>query len=195
MGAGFCRRPCFLIKLFGAPMKKTLLFLREIMEFYVPAVSFIVMFITFVLQVFFRYVVHHALTWTMDIIVLGFIFTVLFGACYTMRLRYHVKFTMFYDRLAPKPAAVLRLAGNVLILIAFIIIIPSSWAYSLFMSFQKIAVTRLPLTVIYIPFVYFLLSIIGYTLMETGDDIRVIRGVLEDTNEHASAYVKKETVK
>ncbi|MDR1932107.1 MAG: TRAP transporter small permease [Spirochaetales bacterium] len=172
-------------------MKKILLFLRNIFEVYIPAVSFIIMFLTFILQIFFRYVIHDPLTWSMEIIVIGFVWTVTFGACYTMRQRSHVKFSMIYDRLSPRPAAVIRMLGNILITAAFASLVTASWKYSFFIGFQKTAVFRISYTLIFLPFVYFLCSITGYTCKELIEDIRVIKGVAGDSEDHAKAEAVK----
>jgi TRAP-type C4-dicarboxylate transport system permease small subunit len=168
-------------------MKKVLLFLRDIIELYLPVVSFTVMFLTFILQVFFRYVIRHPLTWSMEIIVIGFVWTVIFGACYTMRRKSHVKFTMIYDRLAPRPAALVRMLGNIIIAGTFISLVWASWKYSLFLGFQKTAVFRISYTVIFIPFAYFLVSITGYSVSEIIEDIKVLKGIIPDSGDHRTA--------
>jgi TRAP-type C4-dicarboxylate transport system permease small subunit len=167
-------------------MKKGLSILRDIFEFYIPIISFILMFVSFLLQVFFRYVVRLPLTWTQEIIVQGFIWTVLFGACYTMRTRSHIKFTMIYDRLRPKPAAVIRMLGNIIIVITFLLLVIPSYRYAFFVGFQKTAVFRISFTFMFISFVYFLCSIIGYTIIEIIEDIKVIRGIIPDSKDHRS---------
>lgn len=180
-------------------MKKVLLFLRDIIEIYVPAASFTIMFLTFILQVFFRYVIRHPLTWTQEIIVLGFVWTVIFGACYTMRQRTHVKFTMIYDKLQPRPAALLRMLGNIIIAGAFLSLVYASYTYSLFIGFQKTAVFRISYTLVFMPFVYFLCSISIYTMLEIIEDIRVLAGSISDSNDHRKtelqAQMPAETVK
>ncbi|MDR1826751.1 MAG: TRAP transporter small permease [Methylobacteriaceae bacterium] len=172
-------------------MRKTLLFLRDILEYYVPILAFSAMFISFLIQVFFRYVMHDPVTWTQEVIIMGFIWTVIFGACYTMRTRSHVAFTMFYDRMKPKPAAALRLLGNVLIVVTFLALIVPSFRYSLFIQFEKTAVFRIPLTVMFLSFVYFLLSVIGYTLADIVEDARVLSGRLADSREHKNAEIRQ----
>jgi TRAP-type C4-dicarboxylate transport system permease small subunit len=168
-------------------MKKILLFLRDIIEIYLPVISFIVMFLTFILQVFSRYVIHHPIVWSMEIIVIGFCWTVVFGACYTMRKRSHVKFTMIYDRLSPRPAAVIRMLGNIIIVVTFLSLVYASYKYSLFIGFQKTAVFRISYTLVFLPFVYFLCSITGYTIMEIIEDIKIIKGLLPDSEDHKNA--------
>jgi TRAP-type C4-dicarboxylate transport system permease small subunit len=170
-------------------MKKVLFFIRDLFEYYLPIFGFLLMFTSFILQVFFRYIVRHPLTWTQETIVLGFIWVVVHGACYTMRRGSHIKFTLFYDRLKPRTAAIFRLLGNIIIIITFAALIIPSWKYSFFVGFQKTAIFRIPLTVMFISFVYFLCSTIGYTLMEIIEDIKVIRGSLPDSKDHQSAEV------
>ncbi|GHV92723.1 hypothetical protein AGMMS50268_32260 [Spirochaetia bacterium] len=168
-------------------MKKILLFIRDIIEIYIPVVSFVVMFLTFIMQVFSRYIIRHPIVWSMEIIVIGFVWTVIFGACYTMRKRSHVKFTMIYDRLSPRPAALIRMLGNIIIVGTFLSLVYASYKYSFFIGFQKTAVFRISYTVIFLPFVYFLLSITGYTIMEIIEDIKIIRGAIPDSIDHKAA--------
>ncbi|MGB4407136.1 MAG: TRAP transporter small permease [Sphaerochaeta sp.] len=165
-------------------MKKIALFLRDVMEIYIPFLSFIILFLTFILQVFFRYVVNHPLTWTQDAIVIGFCWTVILGACYTMRQKGHVQFTMLYEAYSPKVAAWARLAGNLLIVSTFILMIIPSFKYAFFLGFQKTPVLRVSYTWIFLPFTYFLTSIIGYTIAPIIEDWKVIRGTLADSHDH-----------
>ena len=172
-------------------MKKVLLFVRDIFEVYVPVISFSVMFLVFILQVFFRYVIRHPLTWSMEVVVMGFVWTVVFGACFTMRHRSHVKFTMIYDRLAPRPAAITRILGNIIIAVTFLSLVYASYRYAIFIGFQKTPVFRITLTWIFMPFVYFLCSIIGYTIPEIIEDYKVITGALDDSSDHKAAEAAK----
>jgi TRAP-type C4-dicarboxylate transport system permease small subunit len=171
----------------GGWMRKTLLLIRDFMEVYIPIVSFIIMFVTFILQVFFRYIINHPLVWSMEIIVICFIWTVEFGACFTMRKKSHVKFTMLYDRLNPRLAAVFRIIGNAIIFLTFLCLVPSSWNQALYESFEKTAALRIPYTVLFLPFVYFLVSIAGYTGAEIAEDIKVLKGLIPDSEAHKQA--------
>ncbi len=166
-------------------MKKTLLFLREVMEVYIPIIAFIMLFVAFILQVFFRYVLRSPLTWTKDIIVLGFCWAVILGACLTMRQKGHVMFTMLYEAYPPKVAAWARMIGNILIVFTFAVMIIPSFKYAFFVGFQKTASLRISFTWVFIPFTYFLLSIIGYTIAPIIEDWKVITGKLEDSHDHS----------
>jgi len=127
----------------------------------------------------------------MEVTVIGFVWTVIFGACYTMRRRAHIKFTLIYDKLKPKPAAVFRMLGNIIIAGTFLSLVYASWNYSFFVGFQKTAVFRIPLTYIFLPFVYFLCSISIYTIAEIVEDVKVIRGCLPDSPDHKAGEETK----
>ena len=171
-------------------MKKLFYLVRDIFEIYIPAAAFMAMFISFIVQVFCRYVIDMPLTWTQDIIVIGFVWTVLFGACYTMRAGRHVKFTMIYDKLGPKGAAVSRLLGDLIIVVTFIVLIVPSWNYSLFLYFQKTPVLRVNYTYVFLPFIYLIITIIGYTVKEMLEDIQILRGRLADSPDHLMGVTK-----
>jgi len=172
-------------------MKKVLCIIRDIFELYIPVISFFVMFLTIIVSVFFRYVVRYPLTWSMEIIVMGFVWTVIFGASYTMRLRSHIKFTLIYDRLKPKPAALFRMLGNIIIAGTFLSLIYASWKYSFFVGFQKTPVFRISFTYMFLPFIYFLCSISIYTITEIIEDIKVIRGQIADSADHIAGEAIK----
>ena len=168
----------------GVSMKRVLLFLRDIFEYYLPIAVFFIMFLAIIVQVFFRFVVRYPLTWSMEVTAVGFVWTVIFGACYTMRQRAHIKFTLIYDKLKPKPAAVFRMLGNIIVVVTFLSLVYASWRFSFFMGFQKTAVFRIPFTYIYLPFVYYLCSISAYTIMEIIEDIKVLKGRIPDSVDH-----------
>jgi len=91
---------------------------------------------------------------------------------------------MLYEAYSPKVAAWARLAGNTLIIVTFILMIIPSFKYSFFLGFQKTPVLRVSYTWIFLPFTYFLVSIIGYTIAPIIEDWKVIRGILPDSNDH-----------
>jgi TRAP-type C4-dicarboxylate transport system permease small subunit len=158
-------------------IKRVFYILRDVIEIYVPLMAFAVMFLTFILQIVARYVFKYPLTWAYEITVIGFSWSVIFGACYAMRSRSHVKFTLIYDMLSGKKAAVLRLLGNLIILFAFVALFIPSVEYVKFMDFQSTSVFKIKLSWIFSAFIYFIISIVGYTLSEIVTDVRILLSV------------------
>lgn len=149
--------------------------IRDIIEIYVPMAAFLTMFLTFILQIIMRRVFKSPLTWAYEVTVIGFIWTVILGACYAQRYRTHVKFTLIYDMLNKEKAAIIRALGNIIIVVAFILLIVPSYKYVTFMNFQSTSVFKIKLSWIFMPFVYFLISISLYTIEEIVEDYKIVR--------------------
>ncbi len=157
-------------------IKRSFYKLRDVFEIYIPVIAFTVMFLTFIAQIVARYIFKQPLIWAYEVTVIGFSWTVVFGACYAMRSRSHVKFTLIYDMLSPKKAACLRLLGNIIIVIAFVALIVPSYQYITFMNFQSTSVFKIKLSWIFSAFLYFVLSMIVYTVSEITEDIFILVG-------------------
>lgn len=164
-------------------LKKIMSITRDIFEIYIPLMAFIVMFLTFIIQIIARYIFKFPLTWAYEVTVIGFSWTVIFGACYAMRKRAHVKFTLIYDMLSGKKAAIVRMLGNIIILVAFIALFVPSIEYVKFMDFQATSVFKIKLSWIFSAFIYFVLSIIGYTIEEIVEDMRILLGKILESGE------------
>ncbi len=142
-------------------MKRAGAIILDTLEIYIPTLAFTVMFVVFILQVFFRYFLNNPLTWPPEIISLTFIWTTVLGACYAQRTGEHVAFSLLYDNVSAKLQLAMRLIGNGLIAIIFLIALKPSFDYVQFMSFRSSIVLKIPFSVIFFPFVIFLILIIG----------------------------------
>ena len=108
------------------------------------------------------------------------------GAAFARRLNAHVSFAMFYERFSPRGRTVSRLVANALVGTAFLILLIPSYRYISFLNFQKSTVLRLPYNLIYAPYLFFLLLIIGRTIGELYEDLQSLAG-------RGSARAGKET--
>lgn len=157
----------------GKRLVRILQVLADIIEIYIPSLAFITMFASFVIQIFFRYFLNNPLTWPYEVSVFGFLWTALFGALYAKRTNSHVKFTLIYDHLSPKKQLIIRLVGNSLVCIAFIIGFYPAYDYISFLAYQKSTVLLIPYNIIYFPFVIFLAGIIIRLILDIIADIKI----------------------
>lgn len=155
---------------------------RDFIEIYIPVTAFLIMFIVFILQIVMRYIFKNPLAWTYEVTVIGFSWTVILGACYAMKHRNHVAFTLIYDSLSKRNAAILRLIGNIILLVAFILLIVPSYEYVKFMHFKPTSVLKIRLSWVFMPFIYLLFSIIAYTVEEIIEDVNNIKNYKNETN-------------
>ncbi len=153
---------------------KILGIVADIIEIYIPSITFVTMFLTFVIQIFFRYFLNNPLTWPYEVTVFGFIWTALFGALYAKRKNSHVKFTLIYDHMSPGKQLIIRLTGNLLMLISFVMGFYPAYDYIMFLAYQKSTVLFIPYNIAYFPYLVFMAGIIIRLILDIIADIRII---------------------
>ena len=167
-------------------MKKVFKVLRDCVELYIPMAALLIMFVTFVFQIFSRYVLNAPVPWAYEVTVMCYLWMVILGACFAYRDRSHVTFTLFYDQFGPKVKAVIAFLGNLLMLIAFIyMFIPSCDMILNQMSKQTTSVFKIGLNIVYLPFIPFMIIIICYILSDMYTEFMVFSG------KGGEEYVKK----
>ncbi len=157
------------------PTMRVLAFLLDVVELYLPMASFVMLFVLFVINVFFRYVLNAPLTWPYELITLGFVWTAIFGATYVRRIHGHVQFTLVYDGVSPKTQRIFRILANSAVALAFAIAFPATLDWVLFMGFKKSANLQIPFSIAFFPVVVFLVLIGGHSLYDVVIDIREAR--------------------
>ncbi len=155
---------------------KILWWAREVIEVYIAVASFAVMLITFLIQIFFRYVMDDPLTWPFELTTVTFVWAVVLGASYAMRRREHLMFTLLYDRLSERLQLIVRFASNGIVCAGLIIVYYPSFSYISFMGRQSTNVLNIPFSLVYAPFMYFLSISIFYLLTDIIKDIRSVVG-------------------
>ena len=151
--------------------KKALKFLQTFWEIIVPSIAVIVMFGTFIYSIVTRYVLNMPCTWANELQAWSYIWLVLPAACYVRRINNHVRFTVVYDLLPEKGKLYMRIFGDLLIGITFLIIFPYACKY-VFTITTFSPIFRINLRYIYFPFIPFILAGAGYSLYDAFCDIR-----------------------
>lgn len=160
-------------------MLRTLKKVWDVIEYLVaiilPSVAFTVMFVSFCLQIFSRYVLGQQFSWTFEATVIGFLWTVAFGAIWAGRNHEHVSFSLIYDLFGPKGQAILNMIGSLMIAAAFVILIPAAYEYLEFITIKKTAVLRVSFTALYAPFLAFIVFSSIYLIRDFVRDIIILR--------------------
>jgi len=129
------------------------------------------MFLVFILQIFYRYILNNPLSWTYEVTVLGFLWTTLLGACYVRRIHSHICFDMAYQNRSEKVKIIFRLTGNTIVIIGCLIGVFPTYQYLLDMSIEKTAVLRIPLSFGFLPAFVFIILITGYSIYDVVLDV------------------------
>lgn len=163
---------------------RTLRILRDIIEVYIPVASFIVMFCAFIIQIFFRYVLHDPLTWPFELTTVGFVWTVVLGGIHAMRTRSHIAFGIVYDLMSLRWQRISRISSNIFISVGFGIALYPCYKFVAFMKMKQTPDFQIPFNIVYAPFVVFCAFVIAYALIDLWQDIRPgYRGVEEQVQE------------
>ena len=148
-------------------------FCVDVVEKYIPMTTFLVLFGSFILQIFCRYFLV-PLTWPLELTLLCFIWVALLGGLYAKRTDSHVAFSMVYDAVSPKMQLYMRLAGNAMLFTAFCLALYPSYDYVIFMGFKKSNVLKIPMDIAFSPFLVFLVFMLGRVGRDLIDDVIVL---------------------
>lgn len=152
--------------------------MRDCVELYIPIASLLIMFCTFIFQIFSRYVLKQPVAWAYEVTVMCYLWMVVLGACYAYRDRSHVTFTLFYDQFGVKGKAFIAFLGNLLMFIAFVaMFLPSCNMILDQMSKQVTSVFKIGLNIVYLPFIPFNVIMLLYFLYDMIIEVMVFFGI------------------
>lgn len=152
-------------------MRKILRALEDVIQIYFPMGCFVVLFVVFNMQVLLRYVFKAPTMWSSELSGIMFLWLVMCATNYTTKHHKHVCFSMVYDGTGERGKKAIRIMGSLLLIITYSLgLIPCARAI---LGEQKLStVLRLPLCVVYFPFVIFLVFTIGYSIDDLVRELR-----------------------
>ena len=109
----------------------------------VLAAMLAVMFLVFVLQIFFRYVVNLPIGWTHEISVIMWLWMVLFGTAFVVRDSEEIRFDIMYGAVGDRWRRVLVVTTAVVLIAIFSISLPAVIDYVTFMKVEKTAYLKI----------------------------------------------------
>ena len=125
---------------------------------------FLLAFVGFILQVFYRYVLNDPLIWSEEFTMICFMWAVFWATAFLVPIRAHVSFDMVYDQAPPRVRRVMAVFAMVTLIVAFVILIPYTYEYLLFLTRKKSPVFRLPMWTIYSSYLVFLVAFTGQAI-------------------------------
>ncbi|HUX42398.1 MAG TPA: TRAP transporter small permease [Rectinemataceae bacterium] len=149
-------------------------FLLDTIELYIPALAFSTLFVSFMTQIVNRYF-FKPLTWPEELSLLCFVWVALLGGLYAKRSESHVSFSLVYDLFKPKGQARIRIVGNALLALSFVIALKPCWDYVFAMSYRKSDVLHIPMQWAYFPFIVFLVDMIVRLAIDIWRDVSGLR--------------------
>ena len=127
----------------------------------VAAAVFAVLFLTFVVQVGMRFLFDRPLAWSDELIVILYILMVFWGAATLLEEKDHVMLDLVYAALPPGGRRIFALVGAGLTAALLLMLLPEAFDYVRFMAREKTPVLDVPFSVVFAPFVLFVVLIAG----------------------------------
>jgi TRAP-type C4-dicarboxylate transport system permease small subunit len=115
------------------------------------------MFVSFLLQIAFRYVLNKPLGWTDEVTVLCWVWLVLWGASFILSDKDEIRFDIVYGLVSERTRRAFTAISSVALVVLFIISLPATWNFVLFMRRERSAYLGMRFDYLY--FIYFIFAV------------------------------------
>jgi C4-dicarboxylate transporter, DctQ subunit len=126
----------------------------------IAAAMLATMFLCFILQIFFRYVLNYPVGWTEELSTLMWIWGILWGAVFVLRERDEVRFDIIYSVVSERTRRVFALVTGVALVVFYAIALPGVIGYVTFMKVEKSAYLGIRFDYLYSIYVVFAVAAI-----------------------------------
>ena len=147
-------------------LKRAYELISDTLEVYLPCVSFVVVFATYVIMIVYRYIFSAQINWIYELSMIAFVWTVVLSASYCSRKNEHIVFTMLYDLMGEKGKLIFTILGDLFIVVIMSILFPKAVEAVSFLAIKKSPLLKIPFNIIYSPFIVFNFLTILHHLIE-----------------------------
>jgi C4-dicarboxylate transporter, DctQ subunit len=121
----------------------------------VAAFMLLAMFLCFMLQILFRYVLNYPVGWTEEVSVLMWIWGVLWGAVFVLDEKDEVRFDIIYSAVAERTRRVFTVISGLALVVFYGISLPGATSYVTFMKVERSAYLGIRFDYLYSIFILF----------------------------------------
>jgi TRAP-type C4-dicarboxylate transport system permease small subunit len=114
-----------------------------------------IMFASFIIQIFFRYVLNDPLGWTEEVIVTTWLWTVLWGAAFILSEAEEIRFDIIYSNVPERVRRVFNAITGTAVVFLYGVSLPATYKYVSFMKVEHSAYLHVPIDLMYSVYVIF----------------------------------------
>ena len=118
------------------------------------------MFVSFLLQIGFRYLLNEPLGWTDEVTVLCWVWVVLWCAAFVLSDQDEIRFDIVYGLVSAGTQRAFTAASSIAIVVLFLVSLPATWHYVTFMKREHTAYLHMRFDFLYAVYVIFAVAII-----------------------------------
>jgi C4-dicarboxylate transporter DctQ subunit len=126
----------------------------------VIAALLLVMFVAFLIQIAFRYLLNFPIGWTSELTIVTWIWLVLWGAAFVVTEKEEIRFDLIYGALGRRGRLVTMLITGLFLVAMYVISFPAVLDYVLFMKVQQTAYLDIRFDVLYIIYPVFAVAVV-----------------------------------
>ena len=126
----------------------------------ISAALFAILFCSFLIQIFTRYVLNDPLAWTMEVALLAYLWIIFIAAGTIVSIDKHISFDAIYNTAKPKGKRIMAMITNGAILLAFIAALPANYDFISFMAIDGTPILEIPFNVVFFCFLIFMVAVI-----------------------------------
>jgi TRAP-type C4-dicarboxylate transport system permease small subunit len=119
-----------------------------------------VMFATFIIQIFFRYVLNNPIGWSEEVIITTWLWTVLWGAAFTLRESEEIRFDIIYSNISERMRRIFTAITGIILIVLYGVSLPAAYKYVSFMKVERSAYLHIPINWLYSIFIIFAVACI-----------------------------------
>lgn len=120
-----------------------------------------VMFIAFIVQITFRYLLNFPIGWTSELTIIMWLWLVLWGASFIVREREEIRFDLIYSNVGRKTRNAMAAVGAILLIAIYAFSFPAVADYVLFMKVQSTAYLKIRFDWLFSIYLIFVVAIIA----------------------------------
>lgn len=132
----------------------------------VAAILLAVVFISFILQIVFRYVLGWPVGWTLEVSTLAWTWLVLWGAAFVVRERDDIRFDILYSSVSERLRRGFVVVTSLALVASFVVSLPAVVDYVTFMRVEKVSYIDLRLDYAFSIYVVFALAVVARYLYQ-----------------------------
>jgi len=120
-----------------------------------------VMFVLFILQIVFRYLLSMKTGWTNEVCAILWLWLVLWGAAFVLREDEEIRFDLFTSAAGPRTRRAMLLLSGVSLLALYGLSLPASADYVLFMKVEKSAYLKIRFDWLFSIYILFVVAVLA----------------------------------
>jgi C4-dicarboxylate transporter DctQ subunit len=119
-----------------------------------------IMFVSFIVQIFYRYVLNNPIGWSEEVIVTTWLWTVLWGAAFVLSEAEEIRFDIIYSNISESLRRVFTILTGIAAAFLYGISLPASYKYVTFMKVERSAYLHVPIDIMYSVYILFAVACI-----------------------------------